>query len=163
MSTTPESTTGGGFTLHRDARQRLVLVDAAGCVHEDVEPVRCFPISHPQNWIAICDALGHELVRIQDPTALPPDVRQTLETELAGHEFVPVVERIIKVVEEADHCQWYTETDRGPVSFRTSDEDAVRRLDDQRAMILDLNGIRYLVPDITVLDRASRRLLDQYL
>lgn len=161
----PDATqpTPNGFSLYRDERRRLVLIDAQGQRHVDVEPVRCFPVSFPDQWIAICDEQGHELACIQRLAQLDPQLRQTLEEELAGHEFVPVVQRVVQIREESDCCCWELETDRGPVSFQTNDENVVRRLADRRAMLLDKTGIRYLIPDTAALDRASRRLLEQYL
>jgi len=107
--TLPDNTSGsaGGrpFTLHRDARERLVLVEADGRQHAGVEPVRSFPISGAGEWSAICEAQGHE---------------------------------------------------------RACGEDAVRRLDARRVIIVDSGGIRYLIPDAAALDSASRRLLDRY-
>lgn len=155
--------TPNGLRLYRDERHRLVLLDAQGQRHVDVEPVRCFPVSHPDQWIAICDEQGHELACLQHLTRLDPQLRQTLEEELAGHEFVPIVQRVVQVREESDCCYWELETDRGLVSFQTNDENVVRRLNGRRAMLLDKNGIRYLIPDTSALDRASRQLLEQYL
>jgi len=157
------SSAGPGFTLHRDERRRLVLTDAQGQRHVDVEPVRCFPVSFPDQWIAICDEQGHELACIQHLGQLDPELRRTLEEELAGHEFVPVVQRIVQIREESDCSCWELETDRGPVSFQTNDENVVRRLNGRRAMLMDKSGIRYLIPDTGALDRPSRRLLEQYL
>jgi len=150
------------FRLLRDAQRRLVLVDADGRQHADVEPVRCFPISFPEQWISICDAQGKELVSVRHLAALEPDVRQILEEELGQHEFVPIVQKIVEMDADSDCCRWCLETDRGLVRFQTVDENAVRRLDAQRAMIVDAAGIRYLIPSLAQLDRDSRRIIEQY-
>jgi hypothetical protein len=151
-----------GFTLQRDEWNRLVLVDAEGRRHVGVEPVRCFPVSCAEQWISICDPGGHEIACIEGAEGLPPPVRQLLEEELARHEFVPVIERILRVSNEADYSQWQIETDRGPTTFHTGSDDAVRRLDDRRVMIVDAAGIRYLIPDIDALDRPSRLILERF-
>jgi len=163
MSTPQTDVPSPRFNLYRDAQRRLVLVDSQGREHVGVEPVRCFPVSHPGQWISICDAEGHELTCVPQVGTLPSEVRRLLEEELAGHEFVPIVTRIAEVVEDSDGWRWEIETDRGPIRIQTSDETAVRRLDERRAMILDMGGIRYLIPDIAALDRSSRRRLEQYL
>ena len=108
------------------------------------------------------NAEGHELAYVHQPDALPPEVRRTLEEELAVHEFVPTVTRILEVVEDSDSCRWQLETDRGPIRILTSDENAVRRLGPRRVIILDTTGIRYLIPDMDALDKASLLMLDQY-
>ncbi len=153
---------GPGFTLQHDAMGRLVLIDSEGRQHVNVEPIRCFPVSFPDQWISICDAQGHELVRVKDLGNLPGDCRQTLQDELAGHEFVPIVTRIVEVENGSESCQWKIETDRGPVTFLTNDENAVRRLDQRRAMIVNTSGIRYLIPGLDQLDKRSRAALEHY-
>ena len=70
------ATSTASFTLQHDAWGRLVLVDADGVQHTEVEAVRVFPISDPEGWISIADAEGHELATIKDPNELPADVRQ---------------------------------------------------------------------------------------
>jgi hypothetical protein len=156
------SASARAFTLHRDARERLVLVDAEGREHAGVEPVRCFPISSAEQWIAICDAQGYELACVDDLGAVSPETRRMLEEELARNEFVPVVRRILSISDDSEYSEWQIETDRGRTCFRINGEDAVRRLDGQRVMIVDSGGIRYLIPDAAALDTASRRLLDRY-
>ena len=156
------SASGRAFTLHRDACERLVLVDAEGRQHAGVEPVRCFPISCAEQWIAICDAQGHELACVEDLGAVPPETRRMLEEELARNEFVPVVQRILSISDDSEYSEWQIETDRGRTSFHINGEDAVRRLDARRVMIVDAGGIRYLIPDAAALDSPSRRLLDRY-
>ena len=54
------------------------------------------------------------------------------------------------------------ETDRGPVLLTLNSEDDVRRLGPHRALIVDAQGLRYLVPDLRALDAASRRILEHY-
>jgi hypothetical protein len=151
-----------GFRLEHDSWGRLVLVDAAGGRQAGVTPVRAFPISDPSRWLAICDAEGHEILPIDDLAALPADVRQVLEAELARREFVPVIRRIVSAAPE-EPSAWRVETDRGPTSFQVNTEEDVRRLGPHQASILDSHGIRYLIPDIRRLDGASRRLLEHYL
>jgi hypothetical protein len=151
------------FDLQRDARGRLVLIDAHGDRHEGVEPVRSFPISDPDHWISICDALGRELVAVQDPAALAPAVRDLLEHDLGRREFVPLIRRIIGVPADTEPTEWEVDTDRGRTRFMVNNGDDVRRLGPHRALVVDTQGIRYLIEDIRKLDASSRRSLERYL
>ena len=63
----------------------------------------------------------------------------------------------------AEPCEWFVETDRGPTSFVLNSDEHVRKLGQDRALILDSHGLRYLVPDAKQLDAHSRRLLSRYL
>jgi hypothetical protein len=162
MAETSSPSQESGFVLEYDSQRRLVLIDNQGQRHVDVEPVRCFPISHPSQWISICDVQGRELACVNELDSLPGDVRRILEDELAIHEFVPIVVRILDVQADSESSRWKVETDRGPISFSTNDDSAVRQLDQGRAMIVDSSGIRYLIPVVDALDAPSRAILDQY-
>jgi len=151
------------FTLTHDAWGRLVLVDAEGVEHAGVEPVRVFPISEPDGWISIADADGRELASIKDPAELSDDVRQLLDLELARRDFVPVIEQIESVAMDRQPSEWKVKTDRGPTTFLLNSEEDVRRLGAHGGMIVDLQGIRYLIRDTRELDAESRRLLERYL
>jgi hypothetical protein len=152
------------FRLHTDPWGQLVLTDADGQQFVGVEPTHGFPISCPNHYISICDAEGHELLCIADPSELPPEVWSILQQELARREFMPVVVKIEKVLADTDPSEWHIVTDRGPTSFLMNDsDDDVRRLGPFRAILVDTHGIHYLIPDTRKLDSASRRTLDRYL
>jgi hypothetical protein len=152
------------FTLEYDAWGQLVLTCGDGRRFVGVETARAFPISGPEEFIAICDAEGHELTCIEDPNTLRPAVRRILEDELSRREFVPVVRRIQRVLADHDPSEWRIVTDRGPTTFLMEDSDNdVRRLGVNRILLVDTHGIRYLIPDTRRLDAASRRTLERYL
>jgi hypothetical protein len=151
------------YELCRDPWGRLVFIDGSGEEHIGIEVVRGFPISDPAGGISLCDSDGHELVWIDNLAGLPGPVRQLIEEELARREFVPVIRQIVKVSSPVEPSEWEVDTDRGRTSFVLNSEDSVRRLDGQRAIITDALGIRYLIPDLRLLNAGSRRILERYL
>lgn len=151
------------FSLLKDERDQLTVLDAAGRRHENVEPIRAFPISDPEHWISLCDPNGREIVQIRDLNELPAEQRTLLLSELTRREFVPVIRRIESISSLAEPCEWFVQTDRGPTSFVLNSDEHVRKLGQDRALILDSHGLRYLVPDAKQLDAHSRRLLSRYL
>jgi hypothetical protein len=151
------------FQLEHDAFGRLVLTLADGRRHVGVAPVRGFPISDPRHGLSLCDGDGHEVAWVDDLDALPADVRETLEAELRDREFLPQIRRVLRVSLQVDPCEWEVETDHGRTTFVLKSDDDVRRLGPNRAIVTDAQGIRYLIPDTTSLDRASRRILERYL
>ncbi|WP_295585403.1 DUF1854 domain-containing protein [uncultured Lamprocystis sp.] len=152
-----------GFHLRIDPWGRLVYRDETGGEHADAVPVRAFPITDPDHWVILCDAQGRELRCIEDLAALPDEVRTALEDELARREFVPQIRRVIQVSSYLEPAQWEVETDRGRTSFVLKTEDDVRRLGPYSALLLDSQGIRYLVADTRNLDSYGRRAVDRYL
>jgi hypothetical protein len=151
------------FDLHHDAWGRLVLVEEGCKEHVGVEPVRGFPISDPHRGISLCDAEGHELVWLENLDEVPESLRRLLEESLARREFLPVLQRVLKISTLVEPSAWEVETNRGQTRFILNNEDDVRRLDDHRALVIDANGIRYLIPDLRSLDASSRRMLERYL
>jgi len=151
------------FQLDRDPFGRLVLTLPDGRRHVGVTPIRGFPISDPSHGLSLCDAEGREVTWIEDPSQLPAAVREILESELRDREFLPQIHRILSISMQTDPCEWEVETDRGLTTFLLKSEDDVLRLGNNRAMIIDAHGIRYLIPDTAALDRATRRILERYL
>ena len=151
------------FTFERDAWQRLILVMPSGERYAGVEAVRAFPLSDPLRSISICDSEGREIVYLESLDAVSPENRAIIEVELAQREFVPRITRIINHPTDAEPAEWKVETDRGVTSFHVDNTDAVRRQEPCQISIVDSLGIRYLIPDTTKLDAASRAVLDRFL
>ncbi|MEM5428938.1 DUF1854 domain-containing protein [Cupriavidus oxalaticus] len=151
------------FTLSRNPFGRLTLIHGDGTIHEGVVPVRAFPISAPQGGIGMMSADGHEVVWIPRLEALPANERRMIEEELASREFMPEIERIIEVSTFATPSVWTVQTDRGRTSLVLRGEEAIRRLSGNTLMVSDSHGIHYLIRDLMVLDKHSRKLLDRFL
>lgn len=151
------------FGLSHDPFGRLVLINAEGERHVGVEPVRCFPLSDHDHWISLCDPQGHEVALVQDLDDLPEATRELLKQDLARREFAPRLQRIKSRQTAADWSEWEVDTDRGPTKLRIKSEDDVRRLGPQRVLVIDAQGIRYLIEDARQLDSGSRRILEHYL
>jgi hypothetical protein len=149
-------------SLSVDAWGHLTYIDSSGRKFESVEPVRAFPLSDPDHWVALVDKTGHELALFEDLDATPFAFRQILTEELQRREFVPKVNRILQVRGEVPSCIWVVETDRGRAEIPISEEDQVRRLGTNGVLIIDDRGLHYLIPDSKRLDAASRRHLEQF-
>jgi len=157
-----QSDNEGTIALHRDASGRLVVTGGDGSVHVDITPVRTFPISDPERWIALLDDDGREIATIADLAELPADAANLVRQELAEREFLPRIERIVHVKTNKEPHEWDVITDRGPVQFLLRDDD-IRRLGPTRAILVDMHGVRYYIADSRQLDAKSRRILTQYL
>jgi len=151
------------YQLRRNSFGRLELTDADGETHDGVVPVRAFPITAADDGLALVDPYGHELAWIDRLDSLPDDLRQLLEDELAGREFMPVIERIVGVGSFATPSTWEVDTDRGRTSFVLKGEEDIRRLTAPALLIADSHGIQFLIRDRNALDQHSRRILDRFL
>jgi hypothetical protein len=149
--------------LQIDAWGRLVLTDEFGERHVGVEPVRAFPISEPGRWISLCAPDGQELIQFETLDDLSAEDRRIVLEELSRREFLPVIRRIVRVATDTVPSTWEVETDRGSTTFTLDGDENVRRLAQDRALIVDARGIRYLIADTKGLDSHSRRILERYL
>jgi uncharacterized protein DUF1854 len=162
VTPTPRYTDDEPFTLERNAAGRLVLTRAKGDAYVGVEPVRTFPISDPDRLISLVDSHARELLCIGDLAELPAETANLVRQELADRDFLPRIERIVRVKHHKEPHEWEVITDRGPVEFLFRDDD-IRRLSPTRAILVDMHGVRFYVPDSRQLDAKSRRILSQYL
>ena len=151
------------FLLARNNAGRLVLTTAQGAVHEGITPVRAFPVTAPDKLVAIMSTEGKEVLWIDDPAELPEDVRTLIQEEIASRELMPEILRILSVSSFSTPCTWDVETDRGRTTFVLKGEEDIRRLRAQTLIITDSHGLRFLLRDMSTIDKASRRILDRFL
>jgi len=151
------------FSLSQDSRGRLYLRLADGTLHEGVVPVRAFPLSAPDECIALVSSGGHELLNIARLSTLAEPAQSLIAATLAAREFVPKIEAIIECSAFATPSTWTVRTDRGQTEFVLKAEEDIRRLGDGRLMITDSHGLQLEVVNQTQLDAHSRRILARFL
>ncbi len=151
------------FTLTRTLLGRLTLTTQDGQTHDDVVPVRAFPIAAPDEGIALVSMDGHELAWVDRLQELPDDLRDLIAAELASREFMPEIHRIKQVSTFATPSTWQVETDRGDTQLTLKGEEDIRRLPGGVLLIADSHGVQFLIRDLLALDRHSCKLLDRFL
>ena len=153
----------GDFQLHRNAFGQLVFTGADGIEHVGVEPARAFPITSPEEGIALMTRAGKEVAWIPSLDGEPEAIRRLIEEELQGRDFMPVIQRVCSVSGYATPSTWRVETDRGDTTLVLNAEEDIRRLAPPTLMIMDSRGIQFLIRNPLNLDAASRRILDRFL
>ncbi|MGI6082617.1 MAG: DUF1854 domain-containing protein [Limnochordia bacterium] len=126
----------------------------------DVSVHRMFPLSRPENLIALCDKFGNEIGVVMDPKHLDEASREALFQELDMAYFIPKITRICEIKEEYGLVHWSVETDRGPRQFQVRSRQDIRPMGNNRFVVRDMDGNRYDIPDMNALDAASRELLE---
>ncbi len=166
MTVTMTTNNPGGqpsFSLHRNSFGRLVLTGADGVAHDNVIPVRAFPVSAPDGGLSVVSSDGHELVWIDRLEQVGAEVRKLIEEELASREFMPEISRIVGVSTYATPSDWTVQTSRGVTTFTLKGEEDIRRLPNSALLIADSHSIQFLVRDLKALDKHSRKILDRFL
>jgi hypothetical protein len=154
------------FELTRNAFGKLLFTSGEGVhknvTHENVTPVRAFPLQTPNEYISLVNTDGHEVAWINQLTDVPEQVSKLILDELAGREFMPEIQRIIQVSSFSTPCTWTVQTDRGDTSFVLRVEEDIRRVGES-LLILDNHGIHFLIRHPLMLDKQGRKILDRFL
>jgi len=125
-----------------------------------VEVARAFPISDPDHYIGFQDGAGKDIGILVDPAGLESESRLILEEELELRYFVPEVTDVLSVKEEFGAVYWQVRTDRGEKELVVRNlKDSIHELSGNRAMIIDVDGNRFLIPDTRRLDSKSTGIL----
>jgi hypothetical protein len=136
--------------------QNLLWRSADGA-QEAVEAICAFPLSYPDKQIVLRGAEGRELGIIEDLATLNPQIRQAIEEQLERRYFLPQVTVIHKMTERFGSAIWDLETDRGRIAISTRQlNEAVRELGPKRFLIVDVEGNRYEIRDVTKLPPDSQ-------
>jgi hypothetical protein len=150
------------FTLEMEPTGSLTFVAQDGTRTEKAKPVRLFPLTDPDSWIAVVSPDGRELACVEDLQTLPEAVRATLLAACGKRDFVPIIKSIKSVTRAANGHTWTVITDRGESIFQTESDESIQPLGHDRVVVIDSRNTRYLVPDVNKLDSKSRQKLERY-
>ncbi|WP_177307055.1 cyanophycin metabolism-associated DUF1854 family protein [Pseudoduganella namucuonensis] len=151
------------FTLARDSFGRLNLTGADGALHENVAPVRAFPIQAPDEGISLVSTDGKEVAWIDRLDQLAHATAALVREELQSREFMPEIARILEVSGYATPCTWAVDTNRGKTSFVLRGEEDIRRIGSESLLVSDNHGIHFLIRNQYELDKHSKKILDRFL
>jgi hypothetical protein len=149
-------------TLTRNSAGRLEL-SLYGEVFRNVTPVRAFPVTAPNEGVALMSKDGKELLWIARIADCEPEFAALVSEELAQRDFMPVISEITSVSSFITPCTWTVATDRGVTQFILRGEEGIRKLGAGALLITDSYGLQYLVQDYRKFDRAGRKILDRFL
>lgn len=151
------------FSLRFNAFGELTLTTADGAEHANVEVVRAFPVTAPEEGASLLDQDGHELAWIPSLQKLDEMQSAMIRKKLAAREFMPVILRIVSASTFSTPSTWQVVTDRGKTQVVLKAEDDIRRLAAPTLLVQDSRGIQFLIRDPQALDSASRKILDRFL
>jgi hypothetical protein len=149
------------FELTRNAFGKLIFT-SGNETHENIIPVRAFPLQTPNGNISLVNADGHEVAWVNQLTDVPEQTRNLILEELAGRELIPEIQRIVSVSSFSTPCTWTVQTDRGDTSFVLRAEEDIRRVGES-LLVLDNHGIHFLIRQPAKLDKHGRKILDRFL
>lgn len=145
-------------------KDRLRLTVGEEKSYHTVKPVWAAPLSRPDTYLSLLDGKGNEIVTLPDPNALLPASLQAAQEELRRRYLTATVTAITHAKQEFGATYWHVETDRGTRDFVTQNlqENAVW-LSDVHLLLLDVDGNRFEITNISALDTTSRRFIETIL
>ena len=153
------------------AAVRITCEAGVLCVTVSGEPpyrkariLRMAPLTSPERYFSLRDETDWEIGVLRGLEGLDDDSRRLAEAEIARRYVLPRILRIRRSRERFEIVEWEVETDRGRRRVLTRDlRQSLLEPTPGRCILTDVDGNRYDVPDISVLDEHSRSLLLEHL
>lgn len=125
---------------------------------------RAFPYEKPDQFISVQDEEGREYGIIKNLADFNGEDRAIIDEALHRKYFCPEIKKINKLEEQFGYSLWEIETDVGTLEISLKDTfGSIIRISDTYLVIVDVSGNRYILPDVTALDRKSYRKIELYL
>ncbi len=131
---------------------------------------RSFPVTAPDEFLSVREpdtrkkGRGSEIGMIRNINIFDKDTVALLNAELELRYFTPEIKRIVSAKEKFGYCYWEAETTAGTVSFVLNNPFSnIRKLEDGRILIADMDGNCFLIPDPEAMDRQSYKVLEIYI
>ncbi len=122
--------------------------------------VCAFPLSDRRRYLSILDGKGQEACLIEAADRLDAESQQLVAEELARFYRVTAISRIRRVRQEYRTMYWDVETERGVRDFVVKwSPDTVLWLAPRTVQLEDVDGNRFIIPDIETLDARSRKFV----
>ena len=126
---------------------------------------RAFPFELLWQYISVLDADGKEIGVVYDVEDFGKETCELLKTELRRKYYEPQVKSIVSLKERYGFSYWnvITGEDR-KVSFTMQDTFRnIIRVGSDKAILLDVDGNRFVIESIAALDRKSYKKIELYL
>ncbi len=133
--------------------------------YDRVFPHRAFPFELLWQYISILDNDSSEIGVIFDIQELDEKDRELVKNELERKYYEPRIKRIESVKERYGFSYWGVVTEDGR-SVRFTMQDTFKniiRAGEDKAILLDVDGNRFVIESVEALDRKSYKKIELYL
>ncbi len=124
---------------------------------------RQFPFDLLWEYISILDEEEREVGIIRNISLFDDETRSLLERELKKRYYTVIVTAILSVKERFGFSYWHVRTEEGVMKFTLRDTmRSISSVNGSRVFFTDVDGNRFEIPDLSVLDAKSRKSLELY-
>lgn len=162
--THPERVDIDALRLFREPAWLLRLTIEGDRSYTRIKIVRAAPLSHPDQYISFIDAKDEEICMIDSMDQVDESARALIREELDRRYLTALIQRVTSIRNEFGTSYWDVETDRGQREFVVQNvAENAQWLGDHRLLIVDVDGNRFEIADLTTLDKRSLAAVEQVL
>lgn len=140
---------------------RMLNVTVDG-VQTDSVYVHCsFPHTNKRIYLSIRTFENKEIGMIRSLDEFPPEAAELLEEQVRIRYFAPEITKVIKIKDEFGYSYWETETTSGICRFTVrSGGSNAKLVTESRLLITDVDGNRFVIPDLEKLSDKEYRMVE---
>ena len=125
---------------------------------------RVLPFADPFRYITVSNMESKEIGIIKDLSELSDAQQLLIKTELESRYYCPVISEIETIKEKMGYYYFDVKIGDFKKVFAVKDiSRSIKQLDEECIIITDVDGNRYLIPDIWKIDAKSRRKIEPYM
>ena len=129
--------------------------------YHTVKLYQAWPLSNPGRLLSLQDAKGDEILLVPELADFTPESRAAAEEELRRRYLTARVEAVTNIRTEFGVTYWHVETDKGPRDFVVQNlSESCVWLSDRHVLVVDVDGNRFEIVDLTALDPAIKLRLE---
>jgi len=141
-------------------RLRMTIGEAMSFI--TVKPVWAAPLSHPDRFLSLLNGKGEEITTIAELGRLPDSSEMAVRHELKLRYLTPNILCVESAKCEFGVTYWTVQTDRGRRDFVTQSlQENAQWIGDGHLLLIDVDGNRFEVADVSALDQRSREFLER--
>ena len=162
--THPEQVAPEAIRLFREPPWVLRLTIEDDRSYLKVRVVCAAPLSQPDRYICFLDEKNEVICTVEDPIDLDAVSQRIIKEEIEQRYMTAIIKRVDSLRSEFGVSYWEVQTDRGDREFvvRNVSENA-QWITDRRLLLLDVDGNRFEISNLEVLDKKSRGLVEMVL
>ena len=162
--THPEHVDPKDIRLFHEPAWRLRMTIEEDRSYLKVKIVRAAPLTQPDRYVCFLDAKDEAICMVEDTSQLGEENVGIITDELAQRYLTARVLKVHSIRNEYGVSYWDVDTDRGRREFvAKSVAENAQMLGDHRMMVLDVDGNRFELADMTALDAKSAKLVENVL
>lgn len=150
--------------IYHEPKDRLRLDVGNEKCYITVVPRWASPISFPNKYLSLTDAKGAEIILIKETSELDPESKRAVDFEVKKRYLTSQIHRILHAKVEFGATYWNVVTERGERELVTQSlQENAQWLTDTHLVIVDVDGNRFEITDVTAIDEKSKHYLETIL